>query len=724
METSSLAKAQQDLQNKLNRVKAVALNNDIARHASRKELKESVAAFEKSVGNGWANSHTYAAILNAYVRCGDLNGARQIYEHIKESPKIYLDVISCTTFMKGLCAEGDIPGALKLFADMKEAIPPVVPNIRTINTFLRGCLLTGAVNQGDAMLTRMQKEYNVKPDISTWEYVVALLCQGLKMEKAAPIIGRLRGDPSNAGAVAAMLVNLSRASALVGDKKGALKAVQGAIEALQQDERNADQPQKRVTGGKKAWKSDGDEARLRSLELYRVHRRAELSAELDLVKSFCTNLSPSRSVSAGNNVVPVNQSPLTTSSSTSSSTTPPLHRQDDVDNIPFLHRVLSFSSCIDCGRGLDNTSLVDSLVGALRVGFGFLNLNYIATRILHPTTTTSSSTNTNTVEMVTRTNVPLKLEICSGAGEWAVEQALHDPGSLWLTMELRHDRVHQTSTRSVLRGANNMLVLGGDARELLHTRFPSNALSNIFVNHPEPPQQTGREEAATSQAQHLLDMDFFLEMTRVLKPTGRLTVVTDNLWYGKLLVRQLAQYPSKIALKSVSATPTKSNLNSKSTSNHKLSKNNSTRNSSSSSNKTWRIKEQVGNWMLYEGNPGTDGGHIVHASSYFDRLWKRGSLTERYFLVLEKISPKYKQSIGTNVICHNRKSSKTFGNEISPTLIIQGESTKRLALGLVWLSSSGLGDLVQYECEVGGQSSLQLQKKTGNPHKHPTIKNA
>ena len=70
----------------------------------------------------------------------------------------------------------------------------------------------------------------------------------------------------------------------------------------------------------------------------------------------------------------------------------------------------------------------------------------------------------------------------------------------------------------------------------------------------------------------------------------------------------------------------------------------------------WTVQEAEARWTLYEGKPGRRAGHIVDASSYFDRratlplqyifeglifefmcrLWKRGSLDERYFIVLEK----------------------------------------------------------------------------------------
>jgi pentatricopeptide repeat protein len=148
-------------------MKAVALNKDIALHATRKELTEAMILFDKAVTNGWANSHTYSGIyllqhlillpnpfiqsytysaaINANIRCGDISGASRLFKKLRDTKGrgLKMDVITCTTMMKGYTSIGDIASSLKLFQDMSSANPRVIPNIRTINTFLRGCVTTG-----------------------------------------------------------------------------------------------------------------------------------------------------------------------------------------------------------------------------------------------------------------------------------------------------------------------------------------------------------------------------------------------------------------------------------------------------------------------------------------------------------------------------------------------------------------------------------------------------
>lgn len=72
-----------------------------------------------------------------------------------------------------------------------------------------------------------------------------------------------------------------------------------------------------------------------------------------------------------------------------------------------------------------------------------------------------------------------------------------------MTLELRHDRAYQTLTKAVFADVHNMCVISGDAMKIIPAHFPTNVASNLFVNHPEPPQQTGG--MGDSQGRHLLE---------------------------------------------------------------------------------------------------------------------------------------------------------------------------------------------------------------------------
>ena len=106
--------------------------------------------------------------------------------------------------------------------------------------------------------------------------------------------------------------------------------------------------------------------------------------------------------------------------------------------------------------------------------------------------------------------------------------------------------------------------------------------------------------------------EFFLKIEQVLQHQGALIVLTDNLWYGRLLIRSI----SRISYKFV----------------------NSMKNVNIPSRK---IIDQTFGYTLYEGYPDEECGHVCNTSSYFEKL-KRKELSKKgikggYFIHLVKV---------------------------------------------------------------------------------------
>ena len=280
-------KTSEPFDSRVAKAKTVALNRDIAKYAKEKNLLRAQECYNLAVSSGMANSHTFSAIINAYVRCGQIEEAFEVYQSLKSnSAGVKLDVISCTTMMKGFCGQGNIQASKGIIVDMLGARPKITPNVRSINTFLRGCVLTGALREAEEIFPRIQHEFNVAPDISSWEYLVTLLSQGLAIDKILPIIGRLKSDKSVSGGVAAMCVNLSRAAALLTELKICRKYLSLDAQLLDEDEEiqvvsnstktslsaassaPVKSSQQLTMGGKQAWRQvDPDDARAQSLEV-------------------------------------------------------------------------------------------------------------------------------------------------------------------------------------------------------------------------------------------------------------------------------------------------------------------------------------------------------------------------------------------------------------------------------------------------------------------------
>jgi len=322
------------------RERQVQINNSIAQHGKRKELDEAMALFREALQLNCDNSHTYAAIINANIRCGKLAAASDIYQQmLKKGRK--KDVIICTTLLKGYCLMEDMLNAVELYVSMLSNKPTaIIPNIRTINTMLRGCIFIGEVGLCELLTATAQREHKLQLDITSWEYLMTLLTQSLQLDKAMPILGRLKamltqlnseevveGDSCSSSSVNTLLsvhVNTARAAAMLGDWKlcnklclaaregggggGCVTARRnndqpttvssGAVVAEQDDrvekmmkKKGLDTSAAKVIGGKRAWHSsandddDGDR-RTESLRLYQEHTSAELLEEVGLIDRF------------------------------------------------------------------------------------------------------------------------------------------------------------------------------------------------------------------------------------------------------------------------------------------------------------------------------------------------------------------------------------------------------------------------------------------------------
>jgi tRNA G46 methylase TrmB len=84
----------------------------------------------------------------------------------------------------------------------------------------------------------------------------------------------------------------------------------------------------------------------------------------------------------------------------------------------------------------------------------------------------------------------------------------------------------------------NLAILGGDAVHILRNRIIPLSISEIFVNHPEPPERISGGEG--NQGKSMLTTETFLLFYKVLKDEGKITIVTDNLLFAKLLISIVA----------------------------------------------------------------------------------------------------------------------------------------------------------------------------------------
>jgi tRNA G46 methylase TrmB len=818
-----------------------AFNQQISQCASRKELNQAQEIFQKVKDFSIANKHTYAAMMNVAIRCGQIQYAEQLFQEIKALKYNYKDVVLYTTLMRGFCLNHLIMKAEHLLdelvmhyknsvskanSELKEGETktdtPVntslIPNVRTINTILRGCIQNGNLTIAEKSLNLYQKEFHLTIDINTWEYLVILYSQTFLVHRIFPVLGRLKKDfqwqTADEGTIYSLLsmnVYLLKSLFLLQEKKLIVKQLPIIKELFSQFEQwksnnasndnNAENSNKtesdaHLKGGKRGWKQrennpavdaedDGDDLVLQkreeSLVIYRNHLLEEWKYEVSLMDSVLQFLNNNNGSSTSSSpfqklfnyfshlfcfdkeIIQLIPSEIRNHPSSSFYMYHllftlsqkfglfnllqhffPVNSVSVIEKIffnEFRQQFPEFKKLL-IGKGEDDEKTQEGKQGGgkkdpkqeqkknqekQRKKLEELSKKYFSCdkilllkdlskeekshqnySVLQSHLQTfiqqfKSSFAANSSGMLNFANVftdlkkkndskelKYNLEICSGNGDWAVEQARNDPENAWITVELRSDRVFhtlyksfinsfQSSTSSLPSSSSNLLMIQSDAFYLLPNHFPSNSMRHIFVNHPEPPQQTSAKQS--SDADHLLNPFFFKEVERILLPNeGMVTIVTDNLWYGKLLIhllfeeiyvkRNITQLKSYKPSSSSSEAPSSERLNKFNLKDDKKKKKKETpdkevtevqeKDKNDNDMKNWKTEYSEEDLVLYEGEPGKIAGHIVsNASSYFDRylqyfmfnfflsfvvvlcvvvarLWKRSELKKRYFIVLVK----------------------------------------------------------------------------------------
>jgi tRNA (guanine-N(7)-)-methyltransferase len=135
---------------------------------------------------------------------------------------------------------------------------------------------------------------------------------------------------------------------------------------------------------------------------------------------------------------------------------------------------------------------------------------------------------------------PVRLEVCSGHGDWLVSRASENPDVNWIALEMRPDRVHLIWSKMVLAGLTNVAILGGSALEMLTWHVPNASLDQVYVNFPDPPVWHG-------SPMRLVDEPFLTAVHRALQPGHDLILVTDDAAYAKIMLRQLERVPTLFA---------------------------------------------------------------------------------------------------------------------------------------------------------------------------------
>jgi pentatricopeptide repeat protein len=624
----------------------IGFNKMIQEYGSQRRLAAAKLAFEELQKSHKPTVVSFNVMIYACVKCDNLALARDIFEQMQSNEKTPPTVISYTTLLKGFCQGGDMASALKLVDTMQEQ--KLEPNIRTLNMVLRGALWSAEVGLAHKVWENLCVPHRgthvaVTPDAIAVEYIVKLLSQGLQVNKARKILEKYEGL---AGVSPSAYLSLATGCAMVGKHALCRTALELGKKALDAG------PEKANRAVKPSKTKEADRAGNKQMPEFKAHQFKEAQLQYEEIHKFATRvgvISPSaeevdgkkrkRGADADAEIVAESQPPpellqfflrmflmpqsyqaCVSSASASASVCADAEEDGavsesvlDKDNLATaLAEQLkqlgypSYAKACAQGRGesddegpiaLDRQTLIRRFQSMLTKE-GRLRTSMIfdpAGKEQQQSKSKSGSANVP--------EAPLKLEVCSGSGDWITSQAKNNPNSNYIALELRRNRCYHIFTKMVFEQVGNLAVVGGDAAMVLSRHITPSSVSEVFVNFPEPPADDATQEGSDK---HLLTADFMKDIGTALVEGGKLIIVTDNKPYANQIATTLtAMAAAPGAVFACAVLPR-----------HALAENRA-------------IGEGLPSGPQYGGGGG-------YGSSYFDRLWATRSKDGRYHIVFRK----------------------------------------------------------------------------------------
>ena len=168
----------------------VPFNQRIASAAKDKNLSNALQQWEQITQLDMVpTAHTYCGMVNAFVRCGQLSRAEELVKKMEVSIPLTPAsregfVITLTALLKGYFMSSAYTRAHALFQKIMKVCAGRLGS-RTLDTYLRGCLRTGAFQQG---LTAFESHQTEKSDMSKL-YAGKMYAIRLAVKSSADVAG-------------------------------------------------------------------------------------------------------------------------------------------------------------------------------------------------------------------------------------------------------------------------------------------------------------------------------------------------------------------------------------------------------------------------------------------------------------------------------------------------------------------------------------------------------
>mmetsp|Transcript_11422 Transcript_11422/g.27317 ORF Transcript_11422/g.27317 Transcript_11422/m.27317 type:complete len:742 (+) Transcript_11422:49-2274(+) len=679
-------------------IEAMELSDKLKKLSREKKLDEALSVYWDSAYNEVRDNHHACIMVDIAARCGNIAVGEKLLEKVaKEGNDISVEMK--TALLKGICHSGKIGKAHELFLSMcASKAKSNYPNVRTLNTLLRGCLwcavtstkdgsLVGGVVTAEIAWRRFKSLYckDGQPactpfDISSYEYSITLLCHALRVDEAIKRISEMKlafdvmekmealassDDQSLTEGLAMVYCALARAYTILKKEDDAIAACKNSLifSKASKDALKRSSSFSRKCGWRKHDKRDGDR-RTESNSIYRHHRLSEIERESRALMTVSQNVSmdemdvkvASRDLarrlitrlvflSGGGTTDADDQSDSRFDQSDIDPKDTSKKVQRDLMNslyfsyglaAPIKNLGISMDKEIEILRRKDCNRILGcvGLQGGILKSDGSLDLHRIFSAGIGISKTRKKRRSKSR---------RVELELGAGFGDWIARKAIQDPSSDFLAVELRADRVAQifarTAVLSSIKPVDNLCVVGAESGNLLCNHLSNESVNTIYVNHPEPPTQTfGAESNGLISIMNGGQEPAHMLNSKVISAAGK---ALKKMPCSRFIVVTDNFWYSRLICATI----------------EKVMRQNPSLfraidlNEADSSNSFTRVVSNdydgAGSVLMFKGKPnetiGYPSGSLGEGESYFDRLWQAGAgrhaeIHSRYIIVMSPTS--------------------------------------------------------------------------------------
>lgn len=137
-----------------------------------------------------SNVNLATALIDMYSKCGDLEGARKVFNHMS-----YKDVVSFNAMIMGLAVNGKGEEALTLHSRMQEL--HLNPDSGTLLGMLCACNHSGLLEKGRKIFKEMISSNSIRPRLEHYACYVDLLARSGFIDEALGVVNSMPFEANN-----------------------------------------------------------------------------------------------------------------------------------------------------------------------------------------------------------------------------------------------------------------------------------------------------------------------------------------------------------------------------------------------------------------------------------------------------------------------------------------------------------------------------------------------